>query len=385
MNKKVIGIACFLILSLWGCREEFEPNVSGSDSKILVVEGYLDTEGTSSLLKLSYTQSLQTDGTDFPKVQGANVFLESSSGQRFYLTEEGAGEYRFEQDIPEQDTYVLRISLPGGESYTSKELKPLDSTDIIDIDYEKNEDGVEIFITTRGDENADDFLWTYEETWAFQPPFPSNVKYDPEIRDVVERTEEEKYDLCYRSVPNSDLILQSSSNFEDQLVFRQPILQINRGDERLSVRYSILITQKALAPDATEFWENLRENTDDLGTIFSPLPSQVQGNMVHDQNPNTPVIGQVGLGRVSQKRLYIDILEVYPWQPEVEDYFGCSLGADTVFVADYDNEFRFSNKVPTYPIYSSNGLVPIGYLYSTERCVDCTLRGSSVAPEFWED
>lgn len=384
MNKKVIGIACFLILGLLGCREEFEPTISGSDSRILVVEGYLDTEGTTSILKLSYTQSLQSDSQDFPKVLGASVFLEGDSGTRFYLSEVGGGEYLFEQDIPEEDTYVLRISLPEGESYTSKELKPLDSTDIIDIDYEKNEDGVEIFITTRGDENADDFLWTYEETWAFQPPFPSNVKYDPDIRNVVERTEEEKYDLCYRTVPNSDLILQSSSSFEDQLVFRQPILQINQGDERLSVRYSILITQKALAPDATEFWENLRENTDDLGTIFSPLPSQVQGNMVHDQNPDTPVIGQVGLGRVSQKRLFIDILEVYPWQPEVEDYFGCSLGADTVLVADYDVQFRYGAKVPTYPIYNLDGLVPIGYLYSTERCVDCTLRGSNVAPEFWE-
>lgn len=384
MSKKVIGFACFLILSLLGCREEFEPTISSSDSRILVVEGYLDTEGTTSTLKLSYTQSLQSDTSVFPKVLGASVYLEASAGARFYLTEIGEGEYRFEQDIPDEDTYILKISLPEGASYSSRELKPLDSTDIIDIDYEKNEDGVEIFITTRGDENADDFLWTYEETWAFQPPFPSNVKYDQELRNVVDRTEEEKYDLCYRSVPNSNLILQSSSNFEDQLVFRQPILQINRGDERLSVRYSILITQKALAPDATEFWENLRENTDDLGTIFSPLPSQVQGNMVHDQNPNTPVIGQVGLGRVSQKRLFIDIQEVFPWQPDVDEYFGCTTGTDTVLVVDYDNEFRFGNKVPTYPIYNENGLVPIGYLYSEKRCVDCTLRGSNVAPEFWE-
>ncbi|WP_166669839.1 DUF4249 domain-containing protein [Algoriphagus zhangzhouensis] len=385
MSKKVIGIACFLIISLLGCREEFEPKISGSDSRILVVEGYLDTDGVSSLLSLSYTQSLQSDIQDFPKVLGATVYLEASSGERFYLSEAGGGDYRFEQDISEEDTFVLKIFLPEGESYSSRELKPLNSTDIIEVDYEKNEDGVEIFITTQGDENTDDFLWTYEETWAFKPPFPSNFKYDQELKDVVERTESEKYDLCYRSEANSALILQSSSNFEDQLVFRQPILQINHGDERLSERYSILITQKALAPDATEFWENLRENTDDLGTIFSPLPSQIQGNMVHDQNPEIPVIGQVGLGKVSQKRLFIDILEVYPWQPEVDDYFGCSLGADTVFVINYEAEFRFGNKVPTYPIYTVNGLVPIGYLYSEERCVDCTLRGSNVAPEFWED
>ncbi|WP_026956480.1 DUF4249 domain-containing protein [Algoriphagus vanfongensis] len=366
------------------CKEVYDPELSATEERILVVEGYLDTDGVPSELSLSYTVGTQEEVETFPAVTGARVHLESSSGQRYELSELGQGKYGFAKDIPENEVYNLKIQLINGYSYTSEELKPLASTDILDIGFEKSEEGVEIFITTQGNEQVDNFLWTYEETWAFKPPFPNNVKYDIESKNVVERSPEEKMDLCYLSIPNSDLVLESSSRFEDNLVFKQRIREIAPGDERLTERYSILVTQKALTPNGAEFWEILRRNTDDIGTIFSPLPTQIRGNMVHDQDPDTPVIGHVGLGKVSQKRLFIDITEVYPWQADVPEYFGCSTGLDTVFVQDYEQEFRFSNKYPTYPIYNQNGLEPIGYLYSTEICVDCRLRGTNVMPDFWE-
>ena len=118
------------------------------------------------------------------------------------------------------------------------------------------------------------------------------------MKRIIPRSAEERIDLCYRSALNSDLILETSSRFQDQFVFRQSIKQINLGDERLSLRYSILISQKALSKDAVEFWEILKKNTDDLGSIFSPLPSNIRGNIKQDQNPDVPVIGQVSLGKV---------------------------------------------------------------------------------------
>lgn len=367
------------------CREPFEPEIDPVDLDVLVVEGYLDSEGIPSELSLSLTSNIKSDGFTNNLVNGATIYLENTSGARFSLTELGDGKYEFAHDISESDVYRLRIFLQNGASYTSEELRPIITPDIIDVGFDKNEDGVEIFLTTQGDENADDFLWTYEETWAFRPPFTSLDKYVPETQEIVPRTDEERIDRCYLSRPNSDLLLETSSRFEDQFVFRQAIRQINQGDERLSLRYSILISQKAISKDDVEFWEILKENSDDLGSIFSPLPSIIGGNITMDQNPDAPVIGQVSLGVVKQKRLYIDIREVAPWTAEVEEYFGCVMEPDTVLVANYDQFFRSGGNIPTTPIFLENGFVPIGYRYARASCVDCTRRGSNVKPDFWED
>ncbi|MDG1278825.1 MAG: DUF4249 domain-containing protein [Algoriphagus sp.] len=380
---QLVVLFCFSILI--GCREPFEPEIEATDLNVLVVEGYLDSEGLPSVLDLSYTRNIQDEFSSNSKVFGANVYLESSGGERFGLVELGNGSYEFKHDIPESDTYVLRIFLPDGTSYSSTQLTPLITPDIIDVGFEKNEAGVEIFLTTKGNSEADDFLWTFDETWQFRPAITSQVKYDPEVQDVVLRTPDERIDLCYLSKRNSDLILETSSRFEDQFVFRQTINQINQGDERLTLRYSILISQKALTKDASEFWEILKKNTDDLGSIFSPLPSIVTGNMTQDQNPNVPVIGQVGLGKVQQRRLFIDIRDVAPWRAEVPEYENCLLSADTVLIRDYDSRFRSGVNIPALPIYPENAFNPIGYRYSSLICVDCTQRGSNVKPDFWVD
>jgi hypothetical protein len=374
-----------IVAGLTGCREPFEPEIEASDLNVLVVEGYLDSEGLSSILDLSYTRSLQNDTGIKPVVLGASIYLESSGGKRYPLRELGNGSYEFKQDIPENDTYVLRIFLSNSTSYSTIPLTPLVTPEIIDVGFTKNEAGVEVFLTTKGNTDADDFLWTYDETWAFRPPISSQFKYDLKIKDVVLRTPDERIDYCYKTVRNSDLVLGTSSRFEDQFVFRQTINQLNQGDERLTVRYSILISQKALTKDASEFWEILNKNTDDLGSIFSPLPSIIRGNITQDQNPDVPVIGQIGLGKVQQRRLFIDIREVSPWRAEVPEYQGCILSSDTVLVRDYDSRFRSGVNIPAQAIIPDGLFNPIGYRYSSLRCVDCTQRGTNVRPDFWKD
>ncbi|MCS5491581.1 DUF4249 domain-containing protein [Algoriphagus limi] len=383
--RQILFFGLGIIGLLVSCREPFEPEIDPVDLNVLVVEGYLDSEGTPSQLTLSYTQPIQGQSLPNSLVLGADIYLESVGGERFPFTDLGEGVYQFQHDISESDTYRLHIFLWDGTSYTSEELQPLITPDIIDVGYEENENGVEIFLTTQGDENADDFLWTYEETWAFRPPFTSLVKYVPETEQIIPRAADERIDICYMSRRNSDLLLETSSRFQDQFVFRQAIRQINEGDERLSVRYSILISQKAISKEDSEFWEILKKNTDDLGSIFSPLPSLIGGNIRQDQNPDAPVIGQVSLGVVRQKRMFIDNQEVAPWRPVVEDYFGCVTEPDTVLVANYDQYFRAGGNLPTTPVFLENGFEPIGYRYARASCVDCTRRGTNVKPDFWED
>lgn len=376
-------VICALLIS--GCREPFEPDIEPADLSVLVVEGYLDTEGLPSTLKLSYTRDIQAEDSFTPSFPNGTVFLKSESGVEYPLSDMGSGQFEFAHDIPENENYRLHILTNDGRSYTSEVLRPILTPDIIDVGFVKNEKGVEVYLTTKGDENADDFLWTFEETYAFRPKIPTSFKYDAEVGDVVFRNPDERTDLCYRGGISSDLILETSSRFEDQYVFRQSITQILQDDERLSVRYSILISQKALDKKASEFWEILRKNTDDLGSIFSPLPSTIGGNVKNDQNPDTPVVGYVSLGTVKQRRFFIGVREVAPWVANEPDYYSCFIEPDTVTIANYGQSFGSGSFVPVVPIYPETSPYPIGYQGAIRRCTDCTLRGTNVKPDFWED
>ena len=384
MNR-IVSLAAMIILLISGCREPYNPEIEPADLSVLVVEGYLDTEGLPSKLKLSYTRNIQTENSFTPSYPDAIVSIRSEAGVDYPLTSMGDGEFEFAYDIPEEENYRLYISTTDGKSYTSELIKPILTPDIIDVGFVKNELGAEVFLTTKGDENADDFLWTYEETYAFRPKIPSSYKFDPETMDVVIRNPDERTDLCYRGGVSSDLILETSSKFENQFVFRQAITQILQDDEKLSVRYSILISQKALDKKASEFWEIMRKNSNDLGSIFSPLPSNIGGNIKNDQDPDAPVVGFVSLGTIKQRRLFINVREVIPWRAVEPAYYSCFVEPDTIMRADYAQSFASENFVPVVPIFPDGAISPIGYQGTPRRCSDCTLRGTNVKPDFWED
>lgn len=377
-------IISLLVILTMGCREPFEPEIKNQEAGILVVEGYLDSEGLKSELRLSITTNV-SDTVGFTPVKRAIISLISESGSIFPLVEDKEGVYYFEENIDENQEYRLEILLANGEKYLSSFLKPIITPPIQDAGYVRDEQGIEVFVNTQGDENADDFLWTFEETWIFLPRFKVTYIYKPEIGNVVPMKEEERIDLCYKSETNSDILLETSSRFEEQVVFRKTITEIPEGDERLMERYSILISQKAIPQESLEFWETLKKNTDDIGSIFSPLPSVIGGNFKLEGNPDKPVIGYVSLGIVRQERVYIDRMDVLPWEYNDPEFDDCFISPDTVFLnpAQLQAAFASGAVLPARSVPGPMG--PIGYYSTPRRCGDCTLYADRKRPEFWED
>lgn len=382
--RQVIWNIVFFLGVLQACRTPFDPEVPAQSTSFLVVEGYLDSDGKRSELKLS--RSAPLDATEpFVVVSGATVSLNSASGESYLLTEAEAGAYIFQYDIPEEQNYTLEIILANGEIYGSKPMRPIVTPDIHDVGFVKDEEGVEVFLTTQGDQNADDFLWTFEETWVYRPKIQVAYIYDASIRDVRHRRDEERIDLCYKSQDSPGILLETSSRFEEQVVFRQTITEIPTGDERIMQRYSILISQKAIGEDAVQFWEILKKNTENIGSIFSPLPSLIGGNISSLDGSNRPVVGHVSLGVVRQHRLYINLTDVTPWGYLDPSFNDCIIDPDSVLVRYYDPIFVSGNMLPARPYIPPGGTVTLGYFPTSRRCADCTLYASQTRPDFWED
>lgn len=367
---------------LVGCRTPYEPEVPASELKVLVVEGYLDTEGLRSELKLSRTAPLGTESAFIPESL-AKVVLKSTGGQVFSLTETGSGIYVFERDIDEKQNYVLEIELRSGQRYVSEQMQPIVTPEIIDAGFKRDEQGVEVYVSTQGNANADDFLWTFEETWIYRPRIRSPYIYVPELKDVRERSDAEQNSLCFKTQPSPGILLETSSRFRDQVVFQKTITEIPVGDERIMERYSILVSQKGLASKDVSFWEILKKNTEDIGSIFSPLPSLIGGNIKSLDASKNPVIGQVSLGVIRQKRVYINLADVSPWNYLDPKFNDCFIGEEAVFRSDYQAIFGNGSVVPARPLMA--GTTIVGYYPSSKRCTDCSLYASKIKPSFWID
>ena len=365
-----------------GCRTPFEPEIPDTELRILVVEGYLDTEGMKSELKLSRTVPLSSEATLLPEI-GAMVLLRSQNGQQFPLAEKGQGIYLFEKNLDEGQNYTLEIVLRSGERYASEDLKPIITPEIIDGGFKRDVDGVEVFVSTQGNAQADDFLWTFEETWIYRPRIRTTYIYDARLRDVRQRTESEQNSLCFKTESSPDIVLETSSRFQDQVVFEKTVTEIPEGDERIMERYSVLISQKGIASKDVQFWEILKKNTEDIGSIFSPLPSLIGGNIKSLDNASNPVIGQVSLGVIRQKRIYINRAEVSPWNYIDPQFNDCIVGEEPVFRVSYQEAFGNGAVVPARELLQ--GTTIVGYFPSTRRCTDCTLYASPIRPDFWED
>lgn len=381
MGKGISYIVAVILAFLWGsCRDPFEPEVTDQDISILVVEGFIETNGEESILYLSKTNPIRSDTSALP-VTDATIILKSETGEQWAFSESDLGTYTYTGFFDTDKTYQLNINLSNGKQYVSDPMKPIISPEINELNFLRDEAGVEIFISTKGNDEAQYFLWDYEEHWIFRPGVISFLKFEDGA--VSKREPDERIDLCWNTNLFPKIILQNSARFEDNTIIQRELVRIPNQSEKLTQRYSIKVRQRAIDQATYDFWEILRKNSDDIGGIFSPLPSLIGGNIKAVTLGEDNAIGYVSMGQSASQRIYIDYADVAPWKVFIPEYEFCFVFGDTIPPNRASTAFNNIDRVPAREIF--DGMFFLGYQASTKQCTDCTLRGTNVAPDFWED
>jgi len=371
-----------LLIFMAGCRDLFEPEVTDQDLAVLVVEGYIESDGELSEITLSKTNPIRSSQSFQPE-SGATVFLRSESGEEWVFQETEVGLYSFSGFFDSNLEYQMGINLLNGQQYLSDPLTPIITPEIQELGFLKDNAGVEIFVSTKGNEDAQYFLWDYEEDWIFRPGVRSQFIFNPLTKNVEFRKADQKIDLCWKSNEFPKIILQNASRFEDNTILQRELVRIPNRSEKIMERYSIKVRQRAINQETYDFWEILRKNSDDIGGIFSPLPSLIRGNIKAVNSKGENVIGIVSMGKSTSKRIFIDVKDVDPWPYFIEEYEFCRLDQDTVLVANYESEFASGFRIPVIPVIVVT--TTLGYRAALKQCTDCTLRGTNIKPDFWED
>lgn len=364
----------------------------------LVVDGFINGGGVTRI-KLSHTQNIATTTAPPPETR-ATLFVVSETGTRYLLREQSPGFYRSDSVVLAPGRYQLRIALSGNSPATyESDLVPLKPTPPIDnLGWQRVGNELRVLLSTRdASQQTRYYRWKFLETWEFNSAYQSGLEYFPSVQEVRARTT--PIYTCWRTEQPSAIKQATSAQLSQDALVDQAVLGFSDRAERLKIRYSVLVTQYAETAAEFAYYEQLRKNTEAVGTINDPLPVQLTGN-VHRTGTGTattePVLGYVGAHTVQQKRLFIDRAALplpANWAFD-SPYADCKL--ETEILSEYAKRrpplylsppqtLTFANPsyVPTYHYADPTTGMVDGYYGATRECVDCRARGSNTKPSFW--
>ena len=373
--KIILGFIALLFLS--NCKVPYDPPVVSSNYHFLVVEGYINANGLTTM-KLSRTRNITWgDTAAYRNESGADVVIEDNQNNIYPLYENGEGNYSSYNYLNATNKYRLRINTSDHKEYLSDFVSCKVTPPIDNLGWKITNGNVQVFVNTHDPENKTRFyLWDYVETWEFHSQYYSTLQFvtQPNIA-VVDRPV--PVFVCYRTDNSNNILLGSSVKLDQDVIHEASLGLIPDHDRRLSVLYSTIVNQYALDSIGYNYWSALKSNTENVGSIFDPQPNQTRGNIHCTTDSSETVIGYIGAGTIQQSRIFIsnsslpndwnepkNCTEKYVTPDSIKFYFG-------------DNSF-----IP-YAEDPPGALTPKGYFSASATCVDCTLTGTPDKPSFW--
>ncbi len=380
--KIIFGVLILIIFA--ACKDKFSPEVHFPPAGFLVVEGYINSGGGSTTITL--TRAASVDSIAVIPEPGAQVDVQSAAGASYLLTDQGGGKYSVDQlPIDPNQTYRLYIKTSNGKEYVSDFSQAKMTPPIDTVGWTPGSDGITIHVSTHDDQNKSIYYqWQYEETWKYNSAYESKLEFNPVDSTIYIRPDSELIYTCWSSDQSTDILIGSSASLSSDIIYQFPLTMISYSTtNKLVLRYSILVKQMVLTKDWYEWEQKLKKNTEQLGSIFDPQPSQTGGNVHCQTDPSETVVGFVGCSSQTEERIFIDRSQL----PPVSVYSGYeNCAQDTALNAKLALYIYFGSGIgiPIQPYHDPFGNLS-KYYGSTAGCVDCRVRGGTLTqPDFWK-
>ena len=360
----------YIIIFFCACKEAYNPHIKNANYNYLVVEGNIVAGNDSTIVHLSRTVAV-SDTSIVQAETNATIAVEGEGGNIYQLQNELNGAYAAASlNINPNEKYRLHIFTADGKEYASdfvpvKQTPPIDS---VSWKYNKGTD-VNIYVSTHdATSNTQYYRWQFVETWEHRPKYSSALIYDPSISDVRRRLPEEQIYRCWNVETSGSIFIASTTGLSSDVVYEKQLNLIPYGSEKIDRVYSILVTQYALTKEAYEYWDNLKKNTESLGSIFDPQPFADFGNIKCITNPDEPVLGFISACSASEQRIYIN------WTDVQWPYSFPFCGDTTVLESHRAEVFSHTEEyIPIDYVFSPPGAVMGSFI----ECADCRLHGGS--------
>jgi len=372
MRKKTLILLLLLTALITSCISQFVPVIT-EEKELLVVQGLITDSNETDTIKLSKSLPVGQKSEPSP-LKGCMVTLSDDLGNTYTLPEIKAGSYitpsSFKGEVGRQ--YTLHIS--SGQEFSSfhyvsnpMEMKPVPPIDSIYYTktviepasgFFKGVDGCQIYLDTHDPSGSCRyFRWDFSETWILRLLFP-----------VVNQT-------CWIKDKSHSINIKSTVAFTESKITRLPVTYITNVTDRLSRKYSILVNQYSLNEDEYVYWEKIQNIAVQVGGLYDVIPASVQSNMKCIEDPSEKVLGYFSVSAKSSKRLFIQ----GNFEGIIYRYGDCV--TDTIPYVDPPGLGVSVWIIEDEPFF----VPPFRVLTDKKGCADCTVRGSNIKPDFWQD
>lgn len=368
--KKLLLSAAVMAGTLTACVYPFDPELDISAEKIPVVDGNIRL-GDYSSLRLDYLMDL--DGPIRANASG-EAWIEDNLGNR-YNPLSNSSSMQFDTREAPADRQYRAVVVMNGETYHSAWLTPEPAPEITGISFTADEDDVHVDVSLKSGASGSGYIGlSYEETWEFHSDFTVQYVIDPNSWTYSMLMGSYPFYWCFRDHNSQSTTLVDYSQLEGGEINHFPLLSFPRTDSRNHKRYSILVKAYSLSEEAGEYLRQTEEISQAGGSLFSPDPGALTGNLVCASNPEKEVLGLVKIGVISHKRAFLQgiyLKSVRPSEamlilPREEDLYSL---------------YYFENYRPVKDIALGDEK---GIGWGPHRCINCIEAGGyQITPYFW--
>nr|GFC09256.1 hypothetical protein [Tanacetum cinerariifolium] len=254
--------------------------------------------------------------------------------------------------------YQIQITTATNASYEST-LAPLKVTPPIDkLTWRVDGAQVQVQVSTHdATQQSRYYRWGASETWEFTSAYKSDLEYRA---GIIQNRITPIY-TCWHTERNTSVKQASSASLSYDALTDIALLRLPIQAERFKIRYSVLVSQYAETAEEFAYYEVLRKNTEAVGTVNDPLPTQLTGNVHRLDNAAEPVLGFVSAHTVQQMRLFISRQDLPLRQNYDSDtpYQTCLTGRE-IFRNRPDSTFEYH--YPTTRIFNNPKSIPISLI-----------------------
>jgi hypothetical protein len=421
MKRIIYLVALLAVMVIYSCKKVYTPQLVGVTTNFLAVDGDIFS-GDSTFIRLSRTTKL-SDTTHNKAELKAIVSIENDQNAKYTLTEKGKGLYVLGVTTFDKNRkYRLNIKTIDGKIYQS-DFVPMKVTPPIDSIYIKQTQPNEITFYADSHDSANDtryYRFDYKDTWMYVPFYPTSYNYKNGRFSYVLPYSADDVGHCFRFSNSTELVIGSTVKLAQDVLKQQPIFSLTSASEKIAQTYVIHLSEYAITKEGFEYYEKLKKNTEQIGTIFDPQPTFLSGNIHCVSSPNDVVIGFISASTISRKQfnLYLKDNPIEPTEVNANidgiNRFAYPLpfyekcrsrlisggtsslqGTPWVFtgpaVADLNVQspefYAKANKILATGDSLLYDIVPgliFAYYYAPKQCVDCRLKGyTNIKPAYY--
>lgn len=383
-------ILCFSIL-LCSCIKEYDSVYVETGEPILIVNGQICSNSVCEFI-LRSTIGLNQTSEDalYQTVNGAVIEVRSSDGERFeaYTDILSPGHYFVPvgQLNPNVSYYLyieclLRNRL---EQFQSEPLRPLDSPSISEIEYEvhKQDSLISFYITSEPTREEIYYYWDYEECWEIYTPLRCDWEYVYSKDTIIKSSVPLYHGWAEKNRHN--IVVGTNRDYVDGKMPRQLLYSVSISNDRFQTRYRTKVRQMSISKEEYEYYLTLKKQTDEMGGIFTPMPSDLPSN-IYGLSGNR-AIGYIGVrNHVGESVLYVKGGENVGYRkyrpiqtPDPKTIDNCT----------YQEIFQMGFRICQYNPNIEETPWTKKVQWAKRWCVDCTdplWSASTKRPSYWED